>query len=364
MVQPKRRWLNPLRLLAVLTAVALLAHVFSAADGERLSDLLSGVGLLGFALILVPQIAALSAESFGWKLAFQALGQDVRWSALLRVRVATEALAQSLPVGVAFSESLKPLLLHRHAGIGLAPSIAGMAARKYLLLLSQSVYVLALAALGLGALEAASKQLIRIPGLGYLSCGAGALLGLGALGIAVALRKSEVARGTFALLERLPFARLAAWLAEREKSFTATDSALSTFFRADFHKTARAALCFGAGWLLEAIETYLILRVLGVQVDFVTIASFEVVLSLVRNVVFVVPAGLGVQDLGYVACLSVLGVPDAASTGAAFVLLKRAKELFWILFGYALLLGDLAPLGAEGRARAQLRGAVIGDIAT
>jgi hypothetical protein len=50
-----------------------------------------------------------------------------------------------------------------------------------------------------------------------------------------------------------------------------------------------------------------------------------------------VPAGLGVQDTGYVLCLRALAVPDAATVGAAFVLLKRGKDLFWVLLGFLLL---------------------------
>lgn len=30
-----------------------------------------------------------------------------------------------------------------------------------------------------------------------------------------------------------------------------------------------------------------------------------------------------------------LGVPDAAAVGATFLVLKRGRELVWVLFGYA-----------------------------
>jgi hypothetical protein len=50
-----------------------------------------------------------------------------------------------------------------------------------------------------------------------------------------------------------------------------------------------------------------------------------------------VPAGLGVQDLGYVLSLRAIGIPDAATVSAAFVLLKRGKDVFWILVGFLLL---------------------------
>jgi uncharacterized membrane protein YbhN (UPF0104 family) len=55
-----------------------------------------------------------------------------------------------------------------------------------------------------------------------------------------------------------------------------------------------------------------------------------------------IPAGIGVQDAGYVAFFGAFGVPDAATLGVAFVIVKRAKELLWIAVGLALflVLGD------------------------
>jgi uncharacterized membrane protein YbhN (UPF0104 family) len=79
----------------------------------------------------------------------------------------------------------------------------------------------------------------------------------------------------------------------------------------------------------------------------------EATLILVRAMAVPVPAGLGVQDAGYVLCLRALAVPDATTVGAAFVLLKRGKDLFWILLGFLLLgvgrrPGDVsAPVVAE-----------------
>jgi uncharacterized protein (TIRG00374 family) len=305
------------------------------------------VGALGFGLLLLPQLVAISAESFGWKLSFRVIGRDLRFSTLLRVRLSTEALAQSLPFGVAFAESMKPSLLRRHAGVPVTDSIAGMAARKYLLLLSQSLYVLLLGTLGFAGLEAASREMIGTPGLGVITLGMGVVLAGMALALAFSLQNSGIARGALSWLRRIPLGPLRRWLSERERTFSATDSAVSSYFRAPLRRSIAPLACFLAAWLIEAIETYLILRALGVEAGFLTLASIEIVLCIVRNVAFMLPAGLGLQDLGYVALLAALGVPDAASVGAAFVLVKRSKELFWILLGYWLLVVDW---GAEKRA--------------
>ena len=63
----------------------------------------------------------------------------------------------------------------------------------------------------------------------------------------------------------------------------------------------------------------------------------ETTLILVRALAVPVPAGLGVQDLGYVLSLKALGVPAVTTVGAALVLLKRGKDIFWILRGFVLL---------------------------
>jgi uncharacterized membrane protein YbhN (UPF0104 family) len=100
---------------------------------------------------------------------------------------------------------------------------------------------------------------------------------------------------------------------------------------------------------------------LGVELDFFAIASVEVCLSFLKNVLFVLPAGIGVQDIGYVSCLSALGVPDALTIGAAFTALKRGKELFWAAVGYALLASDLRPILAR---RAALATSTQTEVAT
>jgi len=72
------------------------------------------------------------------------------------------------------------------------------------------------------------------------------------------------------------------------------------------------------------------------------------VVTLLRSIAFMVPAGLGVQDAGYVAFLAAFGVPEAATVGVAFVLIKRAKELFWIAMGFVLFLfSKQSPAGGK-----------------
>ena len=348
---------------AVGAAGGILSWTFRDVDFVRVQALLQTIGSAGLAALLLPMGASLFIESVGWGWAFQSFGRPVRLMGLFRVRVTSEALALTLPAGMLFCESMKPFLLARHCGLPPEPGIAGMAARKYLLLVSQAAYITLFAVLGAPFLETAGAALFGRPGLSYAVLGAGLAVGLAALGCAMTLHRGRVAERVLRALSRLPIRRLRDVLQRSRPQFTGTDSELQLFFRGSLITSSLPALAFLCGWLLESLETYLILRLLGVELPFVAVASFEVALSFVRHVTFVLPAGLGVQDLGYVAFLRALGVHDPLVVGAAFVVLKRAKECIWAMLGFALLWSDLraAPTSicsAEGSAATQRRWAL------
>jgi len=165
----------------------------------------------------------------------------------------------------------------------------------------------------------------------------GVIVALAAVGVRLALSHGRVAVRVKQELSRLPLLRLRRATSTHAACFSETDDKLRRFFALPPHKEVVLGLWFLGGWLLEAVETFLILRLIGVDLDFFTVASFEVALSLLRSLVFVIPAGIGVQDAGYVLFLRALGVPDAVTAGAAFALLKRSKELFWATAGFGLL---------------------------
>jgi uncharacterized protein (TIRG00374 family) len=123
------------------------------------------------------------------------------------------------------------------------------------------------------------------------------------------------------------------------------------FFEAERRALALPMLLYSAGWLVRGVETWIFLRVLGVDVSFVTALVVEVAIIVVRSAAVPVPAGLGVQDVAYVLCFRALGVPDATTVATAFVVLKRGKDLFWILVGFALMaLGEREASGPEASA--------------
>ncbi|HSC87370.1 MAG TPA: lysylphosphatidylglycerol synthase domain-containing protein, partial [Polyangiaceae bacterium] len=299
-----------------------------ALDREQLTALLEGLD--GAVLwLFVPFLLGLVLETWGWQQAIGECAPRPRFGPLWSVRFTTEAIGQTLPGGALLGESLKPALLARLAGMPLGLGVAATLHRKYLRLLAHGLYVGAAAALGAAALLAQPGGALWLGALVAMSLVLWAL----ALGSAAFFRRGRLAVRLFAWARRLPWAVGRAFARKHRGRFLQVDGATREFFRLDASRTAWPVLLCGAAWLSEAVESWLVLRLLGVEVPFGLIIAGDVVVQLMRQLAVFVPAGLGVQDAGYLALLSFSGVPDAVTIGVAFVLLKRLRELTTSVLG-------------------------------
>ncbi len=333
-MRPKALVHASLAVLGVLLAVGLSILTFRTAEASGVAALLRPIPWVLLPLILLPQLIALTLESWGWVEAILLMGHRVPLLPILFVRIKTEALSQTLPLGPLWCESAKPLLL-RGIGVPWGIGVASVAARKYLLILSQAWFLLFSFAVGHQALGRASGQLLGSSILMWLPLVASVILGSSVCLGGSLLGKGAVASQLWNRLRGVPNRRLSAVLSSAQNHFSSTDSGLTRFFSQKI--TLRQVGPYVGSWLCESLETLLILRLLSVRLGFAEVVSFEVLLTLARNVAFMVPAGLGIQDLGYVTFFGALGVPEPVQLGAAFSILKRSKELTWACLGYAAL---------------------------
>ncbi len=324
------------QILPALLAVALLGFVLRKADLPRALGLVNAFGWL-LPLLLVPNLLAVLTELAGWWLPLTRIGPRPRYLSLLGVRFSADALQYGLPSGAVVAESMQPYLLKQRCGLPLETAIVASVARRFLILLAHGVFLLAATLLAWRVLERASRTVVRAPGLPWLLVATALGLLTAAALTAAATVQGRLGDRLHRALDRFGGRWLGAWLERNAARFQATDRRFGAFFSHPAAFVAPVAL-FLVGWLLRSFETYLYLRVVGVSVSPVLAMVIEAALILLRAVAVPVPAGLGVQDLGYVLCLRALAVPDAATVGAAFVLLKRGKDLAFILLGFLLLL--------------------------
>ena len=110
-------------------------------------------------------------------------------------------------------------------------------------------------------------------------------------------------------------------------AFSESDRHAEAFFALGAQRTALPLAACVLSWLCEALETWLMLGLLGAALHFPTVLGVDMAVSLARQTLFLLPAGIGVQEAGYMGALGAIGVPDALTVGAAFIVLKRAKEV-------------------------------------
>lgn len=284
-------------------------------------------------LAIVPFALAQAFDTAAWGAVFARLGRRLPLLRLYPIRVAVEAMTLSLPAGVVVAESVAPRLLDRSFGVPPSAALAAAGARRWLTMRAHAVYVTLGGLAGLAVLRGHpdAAALMRVGPVVIL---ASALLPLGAsIALSTTLAGGPRVAKLYALLARVPMPALAKWVEARKRTFVATDEGFAKL--AEGRPLVLPTALLVVAWVFESVEAFVLLRLVGAHLSFIEVLAFEAGLSVLRSVWFFAPAGLGAQDLGYLAALHVLGVPDAAAVGAAFLVLKRGRELLWIALGYA-----------------------------
>jgi len=323
---------------AMALGLALILLAFRNVDTRGIATLLSK---LGYRVWLVPIPFALGqmTETLAWKSLFDRVRTRVTYGRLLKIRLACEGITATCPGGVLVAESVKPGLLMRHFGLAPEQAICGTAGRKLLLLVAQCFYFGIAALLGIPALYSVARTKENGWWLSAAVVLAFLVLLLAATAAVLLLSRNDLCDRLRVAFSHFPIVRLRHALDRAQGAFKKTDHRLREFCALGWRRLALPTGLYLAAWFFEALETIALLTLLGVPLDIRTLLLIEVCASMVRNIAFLSPSGLGVQDLSYAGLLQIFSVPNALSVAAAFLLLKRAKELLWSLLGYGLLSG-------------------------
>ncbi len=107
-------------------------------------------------------------------------------------------------------------------------------------------------------------------------------------------------------------------------------AALDEALRVQFSRPRRMLFAMSLqllGYLLAALETWLALKLLGYPMSFAAAIALEAVVITIRQLLVIIPAGVGLQEAALLALGSVLGLP--AEAALALSLSKRAREFLY-----------------------------------
>jgi putative membrane protein len=276
----------------------------------------------GIAPIVLQEILAYTANTFGWRAAFSSPRPQIPFARLLAARIAGDAVNYLTPTATLGGEFVRTRYLNGEAES--TSLVASVAVAK----LSQTIGQITFVVVGLvfvlddTPLPAAVRR--------------GLLAGLaGLIALTVVLIVGQ-RRGMFAPMLRFAH-RLG--LPERAPALARRLQRLDEEI-ARFHGDANGALLlssasFCIGWALGVLEIYLILWFLGVPVSVHRALTIEVLSVAIDGILFFVPAKVGTQEGGKVLIFTILGLDPGK--GLALGIVRRIRELTWALIGMLIL---------------------------
>jgi putative membrane protein len=286
---------------------------------EGAASILSSLARAGFVLLwLVPlRTLPLLLDVMGWRLLIPSRPPA---RSLLPIAAIREAINRLLPVASIGGELVGIRLLTLR-GTEATLAAASVTVEVLLTLVSQYLFV------GIGVL-----CLLHLTGA--LALTDGVMWGLAVSLPVIALFGMLLRHGSlFGRIDRLAQRIVGPRVLAQTLSSQAVhlDAAIGALL------TARSRLAGTIGWQLAglvvgSVENWLILHWLGHPLNFGAAIALESLTQAARSIFFIVPAGLGVQEIGLVGLGSVLGLNS--DVAIALSLAKRVRE---ILFGLPAL---------------------------
>ncbi|MGH9365205.1 MAG: lysylphosphatidylglycerol synthase transmembrane domain-containing protein [Thermoanaerobaculia bacterium] len=321
-----------LRLALLLAGLALIVWILRAVGWPGIASNLARIGVGWFVGLSALCGLAHLAFVMGWWLVIDPRLPLPALPGLFAAYLAGGAANYLTPVRVA-GEPLKAHLVGGRTGTG--PAVASLTIHKHADLLAQWLFI------SLGVCLALWR--FALP----LAARLVALAGVVGLGAALLLMTWALRRGAYSPILR----QLSRWkaLGRRLERYQAPAQALDTRIR-DFYVThpsrflAATALCF-LGWCGGWLETYLLLRLLSHSPAWGTALAIEALAAAFNNMLTFVPGRVGSAEGVRVGVFVLLGLP--AAQGAACSLVRRGRELVWVLPGLLVIVKSQA-----GRLRA------------
>ena len=291
------------------------------------------VGMWGIIALLIPYGIATLIDTETWRRLLASKERHLSFSKIFRIRTATEALVITVPLGSIISDPFKAWMLKREFGFPLSSTAASIVYRKTMLGFSQGLvaFVVGLAAVLLPNFFRSGEM---GDGLEWtLLIFASIIVLIYSILLGLLCNRAFVDR-FHGWLTKLPFRQLSQWFEKREPEFKEFNSHLEGF--RDLRSVIRFTGGYSLLWIVENVETLAILALLGANLTIPQALLMEVTCVLMRASIPMVPGGIGIQDTGYVSMLMASG--NSAELAAAFVLLKRFREILWAALGYLFII--------------------------
>lgn len=311
------------KLLLAGLGLVLLWLVVRELDLSEVAAQLHTLGA-GIVLVLAINTLAYSIDTVSWhvllaNVPFRFSGYWELW----KIRMIGSSYNQTLPVAGIGGEPLKVIMLKRSLGIGYRDGAAS-------LIVFQTIKLLSLVAVAIGAYVVA-LALVGLPP----SLSQAAPIGVGVFTAVVA---------AFFLFQRFRIASIVVRLFHRGWLRTRLVKALNGvrevedrvvhFYTTEHSRFATAFILTTVHVMLGAFELYITAWLLGHPMDFWSSWVIVALVEVVKAGTFFIPISLGAQEGAMV--LVVGAITGNPALGLSLAVVRRIRELFMILWGFAI----------------------------
>ncbi len=312
------------RIVYLLIGLALFALALHHVDLNEVGQELARLGPWGaLAIVLVFQGVFL-ADTASWQFTIPqprfGLGPFYR---IWRARMVGEAFNRIVPAGTLGGEPVKAVMLKRYEGIGYQEGGASVILQRSMQLIGMLVFcAVGLVIMYIEDTLPRSYQLAAVIGWGVLclccagfiavQCGGGASRSVRFLAQRLLARKAD---GPLTMIQSI-------------------EGHLRHFYFREPRLFAGALGATFVAWTLNAVEIKLMMHLLGEPIGWAEAWMLTALVELLAAGLFVIPAGLGAVEVGFVVLVEAM--TGQASLGLAVALLRRGREIFWIAWGLAI----------------------------
>ena len=308
--------MRALKLVLLVLGIAAIVYAIHRIGWAPILEALARLTWWQLALVCLPYAVITAVDTLGWRYAFPR--DPAPFLRLVGARLAGEALNLVTALGSMGGEAVKAWLIRRD--VTYEASVPSVVIAKTTLTIAQALFLLIGVALAWSLLATDSRVISAMVWLLVVEIAAVAgFVGVQVVGI--------VGRA----------GRLLQWfgVVQRQDYAERLDAALRDYYRRGWRRLSLSTGFHLAGWLLGALEAYLILFFLAIPADLVTATVIEALGAGVRFAAFLVPASLGAFESANAAAFEAMGL--GAGAGLAFSFVRRARQVVWIGIGLVVL---------------------------
>ncbi|HHT9120298.1 MAG TPA: flippase-like domain-containing protein [Candidatus Hypogeohydataceae bacterium YC41] len=315
--------LKSLKLIFLLVGIAGFAYLLYSLNASAVYNDLCKLRWK-FLIIMIPYAIVFVLDTFGWKYAIKNLTPKLKFSSLFAARMAGESINCLTPSAYLGGEPIKAYLLKTY-NISMIDGMASVIISRTIMTLAQVVFVL------IGVAMAFSR--LNDTGSLWAVAGITLLVGIPVAGMMLASQKKGLCTASLNILRKLGIH--IRFLEEKADKLKELDDTIAEFYRTNKKGFYLCFLFYFVGWLAGVIEVYLILKFIGVSIDFTGVFIIEALFTVARSVASFIPGSLGGQEGGVI--LTFLALSLTAQTAMSFCIIRRIREAIWVGAGLAVL---------------------------